>query len=290
MFSRVFYSKDPSFEGKQALDVQRTWYMQKIWGCIAYNPNVADDLFKNHLASHFPEAAPGDLFEAWSKASRALRLINEQVTAKGDLDGTRSVLANADELEKLADEAGKRLATIKAGSNHELSLNLNGLDAMMCLALFGAAKIRAAISLEQKKLLEACEHLLSDCGHWTKYADIMDAHYIGADMQRNFRFKTWHQLDADILRELADLGGPMIVETANPHPWVRIVSPLNLAETKAPADVTVTINAAAANQKPVKVERRDNGQLINTFAEATFIHALPLFTALRKRSFRLPPS
>ena len=86
VFSRVFISKDPYFESRQALDIQKTWYMQKIWGRIAYNPSVADELFKSHLASRYPEAAADDLFEAWSKASRAVRLVNEQVTGDWSLD------------------------------------------------------------------------------------------------------------------------------------------------------------------------------------------------------------
>ena len=323
VFSRVFNSKDPSFEEKQTLDVQRTWYMQKIWGRIAYNPNVADDLFKNHLASRYPEAAVNDLFEAWSKASRALRLINEQVTGKwsldfhwwperwtskdegyrtikdmletdpmdgsdladfkdtaeGDLDGKRSALTNADDIEKLANEASKQLATIKAGSNHELSLNLNDLEAMTHLSLFGVAKIRAAVSLEQKKLPETREYLLTAYSHWMKYADIMDAHYIGADMQRNFHFKSWHQLDTDILRELADLGGPMTVDVAHPHPWVRIVSPMDLSEQKGPADVAMQIHASAGDKKLVKVELTNNGKLIQTSTEPTFTHTLKALKA-----------
>jgi len=317
VFSRVFNSKDPHYESSNALDVQKNWYMQKIWGRIAYNPAVADDLFMSHLASRYPEAAPNDLFAAWSKASRALRLVNEQVTgdwsldfhwwperwtskddgylnvndlrrtepmdgsdladikdtAKGDLGGKKSALDNAADIEQLANEARQLLATFKPGSNHELALNLRDLEAMAHLSLFGAAKVRAAVLLEQDKPVEARDHLLTATQHWTQYADVMDALYIGADMQRNFHFKTWHQLDAAVLRDLTDLGGPVTVDAANPHPWVRIVSPLHLQEIKAPANLTVTINAAA-DDKPVKVELRDNGQLIHTSSECSFTHTL----------------
>ncbi len=185
--------------------------MQKIWGRMAYNPNVADDLLKNHLVRRYPEAAVNDLFEAWSKAARAVRLVNEQVTgewsldfhwwperwtskdagyltindlretepmhgshladvkdtAKGELDGKRSALANADEIEQLANEARKLLATLKPESNHGLSLNLKDLEAMANLSLFGASKIRAAVLLEQNKLPEAREVMLTAFGHWT---------------------------------------------------------------------------------------------------------------------------
>ena len=68
------------------LSIQRTWYMRKLWGRISYNPSVSDDLFKNHLALKYPEADSDQLFEAWSSASRAIQLANEQVTGTWDLD------------------------------------------------------------------------------------------------------------------------------------------------------------------------------------------------------------
>ena len=84
-------------------------------------------------------------------------------------------------------------------------------------------------------------------------------------------FKSWHQLDAEILRELADLGGPVTVDAANPQPWVRIVSPIDQSELSGPADVTVQINASAGDKK---VELRSNGELIETSTAPTFIHIL----------------
>jgi hypothetical protein len=314
VFSRVFNSKDPSYESQNILDVQKTWYMQKIWGRITYNPAVADDLFKSHLASRYPEAAPDALFEAWSKASRALRLMNEQVTgewsldfhwwperwtskdegylsvndlrktepmggsdlatvidtAKGDLDGKRSALDNAADIERLANEASKLLATLKPGSNHDLELNLHDLEAMSHLALFGATKLRAAVFAEQNKPIEARDQMIAAVRHWKQYADIMDAHYIGADLQRNFHFKTWHQLDAAVQRDLTDLGGPVSVDNAKPYPWVRIVTPLDLQEIKAPVDEIVRINAGAGDKKIERVELWMNGELIKKVTAASF--------------------
>ena len=113
--------------------------------------------------------------------------------------------------------------------------------------------------------------MLTAYRHWTKYADIMDELYIGADMQRNYHFKSWHQLDAAVLRDLTDLGGPLVVDDANPHPWVRIVAPIDLTELKEPADVAVRINAAG-DKKVAKVELRNNGELVETSSEATFTH------------------
>jgi hypothetical protein len=324
VFSRVFTCKDPYYESRDTLDIQRTWLMQKLWGRIAYNPVVADDLFKAHLKQHYPEAPTDALFEAWAKASRAIRLFNEQVTgnwsldfhwmperwtdkdegyrtlkdlaetepmdgsslvdikktAKCDIDDDeRSALANADDIERLASEAGVILTKLHAGANKELAHNLDDIRAMVHLSLFGSFKLRAAIATEQSKAAEARHHMLTAYQHWIQYADIMDANYIGVDMQRNYHFKSWHQLDPEVLRDLTDLGGPVTLDIDKPYPWVRIVTPADLREIKAPADVSVSINAAAADQKPVKVELRDNGQLVHTSAETSFTHSPKSVTA-----------
>ena len=86
VFTREFTSKNPYYEERNALSIQKTWHMQKLWGRISYNPSVADDLFKNHLAFRYPEVSSEHLFQAWSNASAALRLSNEQVTGEWDLD------------------------------------------------------------------------------------------------------------------------------------------------------------------------------------------------------------
>lgn len=86
VFTNEFTSKDPYYENKNALSIQRTWYMQKLWGRISYNPSVSDEFFKDHLALKFPEVSSDELFEAWSNASASIRLANEQVTGAWDLD------------------------------------------------------------------------------------------------------------------------------------------------------------------------------------------------------------
>jgi hypothetical protein len=86
VFTKEFTSKNPFYENQDALSIQRTWYMQKLWGRIAYNPSVSDELFKNHIALKFPGVSSEKLFEAWSNASGAIRLANEQVTGSWDLD------------------------------------------------------------------------------------------------------------------------------------------------------------------------------------------------------------
>lgn len=86
VFAKEFTSKHPFYQERDLLSIQRTWYMQKLWGRISYNPKISDDFFKSHLALRFPEVPVDALFEAWSSASGALRLANEQVTGKWQFD------------------------------------------------------------------------------------------------------------------------------------------------------------------------------------------------------------
>lgn len=86
VFTKVFTSKDSYYEDQNMLSIQRTWYMQKLWGRISYNPNVSDELLKNHLAYRYQEVSSEKLFNTWSSASKAIQLANEQVTGTWDLD------------------------------------------------------------------------------------------------------------------------------------------------------------------------------------------------------------
>ena len=73
---------------QNALSIQKTWFMQKLWGRIAYNPSVSDEFLKKHLAFRYPEVNSNTLFDAWSKASAAMVLANEQVTDSWRRDAT----------------------------------------------------------------------------------------------------------------------------------------------------------------------------------------------------------
>lgn len=78
--TRVFTSKDPYYKNRNALEIQKNWLFYKLWGRLMYDPNTSSELFKNYLNYKYPEANSERLFEAWSKASRALQIANEQVT------------------------------------------------------------------------------------------------------------------------------------------------------------------------------------------------------------------
>jgi hypothetical protein len=82
--TKVFYTKDSVTPGM--LEVQRRWYMNMIWGRLAYNPATPDAVFKRSMAVRFPEVSSEQLFLAWSKASRGLPKATELVHGTMKLD------------------------------------------------------------------------------------------------------------------------------------------------------------------------------------------------------------
>jgi hypothetical protein len=82
--TRVFYSKDSVTQG--ILEVQRRWYLNMLWGRLAYNPATPDAVFKNYLALRYPDVSPEKLFTAWSRASRGLPKATELVHGTMKLD------------------------------------------------------------------------------------------------------------------------------------------------------------------------------------------------------------
>ncbi len=86
VFTKAFINKDPYYKERDMLSIQQTWYMQKLWGRISYNPSISDNYFKKCLAVKYPEVDTQNLFEVWSSASKAIQRANEQVTGTWDLD------------------------------------------------------------------------------------------------------------------------------------------------------------------------------------------------------------
>ena len=83
VFTREFTSKNPYYKNKQALEIQKHWYLYKLWGRLQYNPETPVEWFKNEMHIKYPEVKVNDLFEAWTKASNAMQLANEQVGGRG---------------------------------------------------------------------------------------------------------------------------------------------------------------------------------------------------------------
>ncbi len=82
--SRARLFKNESLNGQ--LEVERRWYMEMLWGRISYNPATNDDVFKNLLASRYPTVSAGDLFKAWTLASRSLPKVTELIMKDWSLD------------------------------------------------------------------------------------------------------------------------------------------------------------------------------------------------------------
>jgi hypothetical protein len=82
--TRSFFCKNSVSQG--ILEVQRQWYMNMIWGRLAFNPNIPDDVFKNHFKLKYPDVSADKLFTAWSKASCGVQKTTELLHEDFDLD------------------------------------------------------------------------------------------------------------------------------------------------------------------------------------------------------------
>ena len=82
--ARTYWCKDASMNGQ--LEIQRNWYIQMLWGRIAYNKQISDDVFKKHMAKRFPQVSSETLFNAWALASRPLPKVQELTQGSWGLD------------------------------------------------------------------------------------------------------------------------------------------------------------------------------------------------------------
>ena len=73
--TRTFFSKNSVTQG--ILEVQRQWYMFKLWGRLSYNPKTKDEVFKNFMAIKYPKIPSENLFTAWQKASRGIPMVSD---------------------------------------------------------------------------------------------------------------------------------------------------------------------------------------------------------------------
>lgn len=82
--TRTYWCKDPAMNGQ--LEIQRNWYIQMLWGRIAFDKNLSDNVFKKHLARRFPQVSSENLFMAWALASRPLPKVQELTQGSWGLD------------------------------------------------------------------------------------------------------------------------------------------------------------------------------------------------------------
>ncbi len=174
VFAKDFTSKNPFYKDRDALSIQRTWYMQKLWGRISYNPKISDDFFKQHLASRFPEVPSDKLFEAWSSASGAIRRANEQVTGKWQFDadfwpemwtgdkwqGREGRHFSVADTKEATPFAGSKLASLretaegKVGSKVSAWDNIEQVDALSTKALEILATLKPGKNVELQLTLK----------------------------------------------------------------------------------------------------------------------------------------
>lgn len=69
-WGRVYFDKDPSVRGDT--EIRKHWYSFMMWGRLGYNPQIPDDVFKNHLELRFPGTPIDDLYTAWKTASKII--------------------------------------------------------------------------------------------------------------------------------------------------------------------------------------------------------------------------
>jgi hypothetical protein len=138
---------------------------------------------------------------------RGSKLADFKETARGGGGDKGSALLNADEIEKLAEDALAILPTLEPGDDTELRLTLKDVEALSQLALYSAHKFRAAVYAEQKKTDEARDCIGRALGRWERYTTIMAGLYRGVDLQRNHKIPDWHAHDDAALKDFTELGG-----------------------------------------------------------------------------------
>jgi hypothetical protein len=82
--TRTYWCKNSTENGQ--LEIQRNWYIQMLWGRIAYNKNTSDSIFIKQMGLRFPQVASDKIFKAWALASRQLPKVQELTQGSWGLD------------------------------------------------------------------------------------------------------------------------------------------------------------------------------------------------------------
>ena len=160
------------------------------------------DMWQGREGRHF---SVNDTREATPFAGSSLASLRE--TAEGKVGKKVSAWDNIEKIDALSTKALEILATLKPGENVELQLTLKDLTAQGHLGQYNAQKFRAVIYDLQGEKEKAKQAMGKAYGAWRRYTDLMDALYIGVDMQRNRSFTDWHAYDKAVLQDYLDLGG-----------------------------------------------------------------------------------
>jgi hypothetical protein len=63
-------------EGFNPLIMVKRWYSFMLWGRLAYDPDIPKEEFVKTISMYFPDINGRNLYEAWSKASQIIPLVN----------------------------------------------------------------------------------------------------------------------------------------------------------------------------------------------------------------------
>ncbi len=150
-----------------------------------------------------------------SQAAPGSSLASIAETVAGKLNGKKSALTVADEIDAGAKSSLAIVGSMNSSKNAETDMAIGNIKSMSYLSLYYAQKIRAAISLKSNDREKAKEALGTAYGWWMKYSTIMDEMYLGMKMQRTDGLPDWRARDPFVLKEFTDLGGvgtPVIKE------------------------------------------------------------------------------
>lgn len=83
-WGREFISTEP--DAPRQTVIGKRWYSFMLWGRLAYQPELADDLFEKTLSVRFPEVISSALFGAWAEVSKIVPLVNRSFWKKHEFD------------------------------------------------------------------------------------------------------------------------------------------------------------------------------------------------------------
>ena len=128
-------------------------------------------------------------------------------SAAGKLNGKKSSLTVAEEMESSAKSSLALVKTMNASVDADTGMAIGNIKSMSYLGLYYANKIRAATFLAAKDQDKAKMALGVAYAWWMKYSTVMDELYTGMEMQRTGKLPNWHSSDQFVLKEYTDLGG-----------------------------------------------------------------------------------
>ena len=59
------------------LELEKHWYAHRSWGMAGYDPDRSASYYRDRIATRFPEAIAGDLYDGWQAASRIIPRVNQ---------------------------------------------------------------------------------------------------------------------------------------------------------------------------------------------------------------------